>query len=69
MQDFLFANLNIKEDTMFEKAPLENLARDGQLHAYKHNGFWQPMDTLRDKNLLTDLWQNDKAPWAKWVGQ
>lgn len=59
----------IKEDTMFEKAPLENLARDGQLHAYKHNGFWQPMDTLRDKNLLTDLWQNDKAPWAKWVGQ
>lgn len=59
----------IKEDTMFEKAPLENLAKDGQLHAYKHNGFWQPMDTLRDKNLLTDLWQNDKAPWAKWVGQ
>ena len=59
----------IKEDTMFEKAPLENLAKDGQLHAYKNNGFWQPMDTLRDKNLLTDLWQNDKAPWAKWVGQ
>ena len=59
----------ITEDTMFEKAPLENLAKDGQLHAYKHNGFWQPMDTLRDKNLLTDLWQNDKAPWAKWVGQ
>ena len=59
----------IKEDTMFEKAPLENLAKDGQLHAYKHNGFWQHMDTLRDKNLLTDLWQNDKAPWAKWVGQ
>ncbi len=59
----------IKEDTMFEKAPLENLAKDGQLHAYKHNGFWQPMDTLRDKNLLTDLWQNNKAPWAKWVGQ
>lgn len=56
----------ITEDTMFEKAPLENLAKDGQLHAYKHTGFWQPMDTLRDKNMLTDLWTNDSAPWAVW---
>lgn len=57
----------IKEDTMFEKAPLEALAKDGQLHAYKHTGFWQPMDTLRDKNMLTDLWLNNKAPWAVWL--
>ncbi len=59
----------ITEDTMFEKAPLENLAKDGQLNAFKHKGFWQPMDTLRDKNYLTNLWQNNKAPWAVWLGE
>ena len=56
----------ITEDTMFERAPLENLAKDGQLNAFKHTGFWQPMDTLRDKKSLTEMWQNDKAPWAVW---
>ena len=50
----------------FEREPLENLAKDGQLNAYKHNGFWQPMDTLRDKNQLNDLWANQQAPWKKW---
>ena len=54
------------DSIIFERAPLENLAKDGQLNAYKHEGFWRPMDTLRDKNELTDLWQSDKAPWAKW---
>jgi glucose-1-phosphate cytidylyltransferase len=42
------------------------LAATGELMAYEHNGFWQPMDTLRDKNLLEDLWASGKAPWKKW---
>ena len=54
------------DDTVFEKEPLEGLARDGQLVAYRHAGFWQPMDTLRDKNLLESLWQSGKAPWKCW---
>ncbi len=54
------------DDVIFERTPLETLARDGQLNAYKHYGFWQPMDTLKDKNDLTELWRNDKAPWAVW---
>lgn len=52
--------------TVFEKEPLESLARDGQLVAYKHDGFWQPMDTLRDKHHLEDLWSNGNAPWKAW---
>jgi glucose-1-phosphate cytidylyltransferase len=51
----------------FERAPLERLARDGRLSAYKHAGFWRPMDTLRDRNELTELWQNNKASWAVWM--
>jgi len=54
------------DSTVFEKAPLEGLARDGQLNAYKHTTFWQPMDTLRDKNLLEGLWNDGKAPWKAW---
>src|SRR5574344_949126 len=54
------------DDTIFERAPLENLAKDGMLNAYKHRGFWKPMDTLKDKNDLTQLWQSDNAPWAVW---
>lgn len=56
----------IKGDVYFEQAPLEKLAQEGQLHAYKHSGFWQPMDTLKDKKLLTDLWYSGQAPWKKW---
>tara|TARA_X000000950_G_C13917120_1_gene661571 strand:- start:6201 stop:6974 length:774 start_codon:yes stop_codon:yes gene_type:complete len=57
----------IKDDsTIWEKEPLENLAKIGQLMAYKHDGFWQPMDTLRDKNNLENLWIENKAPWKKW---
>ena len=52
--------------TILEREPLESLARDGQLMAHKHTGFWQPMDTLRDKNLLDDLWKSGKAPWKVW---
>jgi glucose-1-phosphate cytidylyltransferase len=52
--------------TVWEKEPLESLAESGRLSAYKHHGFWQPMDTLRDKNVLEELWQTGKAPWKKW---
>jgi len=54
------------DHTVWEQQPLKNLARDGQLMSYKHEGFWQPMDTLRDKNHLEDLWDNNKAPWKLW---
>ncbi len=53
------------DDTQFEREPLEGLARDGQLMAYRHDGFWQCMDTIRDKKLLEELWEND-APWKVW---
>jgi len=52
--------------TIWEKEPLESLAERGMLSAYKHHGFWQPMDTLRDKHVLEELWQTGKAPWKKW---
>ncbi len=51
------------ENTTWEREPLEALAKEGKLSAYRHTGFWQPMDTLRDKNLLEELWQSGKAPW------
>jgi glucose-1-phosphate cytidylyltransferase len=51
---------------MFEHAPMERLARDGQLMAYKHDGFWACMDTLRDKMKLEELWQSGERPWATW---
>ncbi len=54
------------DSTVFEKGPLENLATDGQLFAFKHTDFWQPMDTLRDKNVLEDMWKTDQAPWKIW---
>jgi glucose-1-phosphate cytidylyltransferase len=50
----------------WEGAPLTQLAKDGQLMAYEHAGFWQPMDTLREKNMLEDLWQTGRAPWKVW---
>lgn len=57
----------IQDDaTIWEKTPMEQLAQDGQLDAYFHNGFWQPMDTLRDKIHLEELWQSGKAPWNNW---
>jgi glucose-1-phosphate cytidylyltransferase len=52
--------------TVWEREPLEALAKDGQLGAYKHAGFWQPMDMLRDKNELEKLWASGKAPWKSW---
>lgn len=54
------------DSTVWEKEPLEKLADLAQLSAFKHSGFWQPMDTLRDKNYLEELWQMGKAPWKVW---
>jgi glucose-1-phosphate cytidylyltransferase len=54
------------DDTQWEREPLERLAKDGQLMAYRHTSFWQCMDTLRDKRLLEDLWQSGNAPWKIW---
>lgn len=57
----------IKEDeTNWEREPLEKLAKESQLSVYKHSGFWQAMDTLREKNLLNSLWESNKAPWKIW---
>ena len=57
----------LKDDaTVWEQDPLVNLADQGQLMAFEHTGFWQPMDTLRDKHLLEDLWATGRAPWKKW---
>lgn len=54
------------DGTVLEQEPLEGLARDGELMTYKHSGFWQPMDSLRDKNQLENLWKSGKAPWKMW---
>ncbi|MFZ9477267.1 MAG: glucose-1-phosphate cytidylyltransferase [Steroidobacteraceae bacterium] len=54
------------DGTVFEAEPLTELARRGEMMAFEHPGFWQAMDTLRDKNLLEDLWQSGQAPWKKW---
>ena len=56
----------IDDSTILEREPLESLADDGELGAYKHRGFWQPMDTLRDKRYLEELWDSGKAPWKVW---
>ena len=52
--------------TVWEREPMERLAEDGQLTVHFHDGFWQPMDTLRDKQYLETLWLSGKAPWRKW---
>ncbi|MFH1362105.1 MAG: glucose-1-phosphate cytidylyltransferase, partial [bacterium] len=50
----------------FENDPVRKLAKSGELMAYKHDGFWQPMDTLREKKILEDLWETGAAPWKVW---
>jgi len=54
------------DDTSWEARPLAMLAERGEIHAFEHRGFWQPMDTLRDKNLLEELWTRGAAPWKRW---
>lgn len=65
MQPEIFDYID-SDDTVLEKEPLESLAKKGELMAYKHDGFWQPMDTLRDKNQLEQQWKSGKAPWKIW---
>jgi glucose-1-phosphate cytidylyltransferase len=52
--------------TVFEQQPLKKLAKNGEIYTYKHDGFWMPMDTLRDKNVLSEKWDNNDAPWKTW---
>lgn len=54
------------DSTVWEKEPLQNIAKEKKLNVFKHNGFWQPMDTLRDRDSLEKMWQSDKAPWKVW---
>jgi len=56
----------VDDNSIWEREPLERLAQEGSLAAYQHHGFWQPMDTLRDKTYLEELWQSGKAPWKVW---
>ncbi|MGN0030430.1 MAG: glucose-1-phosphate cytidylyltransferase [Candidatus Gastranaerophilaceae bacterium] len=58
-----------RDDVIFERAPLENLAKDGQLNSFRHQGFWYPMDTLKGKNELTEMWETGNAPWAIWLNK
>ena len=60
-------DLIANDQVTWEREPLETLAKSNQLKAYFHGGFWQPMDTLRDKNHLEELWQSGKAPWKVWA--
>ena len=60
-------DLIANDQTIWEREPLETLAKSNQLKAFQHEGFWQPMDTLRDKNQLEDLWASSTAPWKLWV--
>jgi glucose-1-phosphate cytidylyltransferase len=67
MEPRVFDYLTDGDATILERKPLEHLAETGQLNAYKHRGFWRPMDTLRDKQELTDMWTKGTAPWALWL--
>lgn len=62
----VFDYIDDGEEVVFEQAPLKNLALDGEMFTFKHNGFWKPMDSLKDKNDLNKLWDNSKAPWKTW---
>ena len=62
----IFDYLKDGDSTILEKTPLETLAKEHKLTAFRHDGFWHPMDTLRDKNYLEKLWSSEKAPWKNW---
>jgi glucose-1-phosphate cytidylyltransferase len=67
LESDVFDYIRNGDATVFEREPMENLAANGQLQAYKYAGFWRAMDTLKDKNDLTALWMTGKAPWALWL--
>jgi glucose-1-phosphate cytidylyltransferase len=62
----IFNYLQDGDETIFERTPLENLAKDGELYSYKHYGYWKPMDTLRDNKVLNELWNSQSASWKIW---
>ena len=62
----VFDYIDTGDEVVFEQAPLEKLAMNGELFTFKHNGFWKPMDSLKDKNDLNNLWDSGKAPWKVW---
>lgn len=62
----VFKYLNEGDATIFERSPMENMAKDGEVFSYKHYGFWKPMDTLRDNKVLNDMWQEGQADWKIW---
>lgn len=66
MEPKVFDYLSTDESCVLERAPMEALSGDGQLGVYKHHGFWQCMDTMRDKIILEDMWANNRAPWKVW---
>ena len=63
----MFDYIEPDDMTIFEQSSMQKLAEDGQLTAYRHRGFWHPMDTLRDKNQLEALWQTENPPWKVWI--
>ena len=65
-QPEVFDFITSGDKTIFEREPLENLAKDSQLYTYKHRGFWKPMDNMRDKTQLEEMIDSNKAPWIKW---
>jgi glucose-1-phosphate cytidylyltransferase len=67
MEPKVFDYLGKRDATILEREPLEQLAADNELAAFKHTGFWKAMDTLKDKNELTNMWTGGKAPWALWL--
>ena len=67
MEHNVFDYLTDGKKTILERNPMETLAKEGQLNAYKHTGFWRAMDTLKDKNDLTEMWTNGTCPWAMWL--
>jgi glucose-1-phosphate cytidylyltransferase len=67
MEPGVFDYLTDGDATILERKPLERMAETGQLNAYKHYGFWRPMDTLRDKNEITEMWTKKTAPWGLWL--
>lgn len=62
----VFRYITEGDSSVFERKPLEMIARDGQMHAFRHTGFWKPMDTLRDSVELNEMWENGSAPWKVW---
>ena len=65
-QPEVFDYIGDEDSVIFEKIPLENIAKDGEMASYKHQGFWKPMDILRDNIELNEMWDNNKAPWKSW---